>query len=272
MPKPPSHQCPESASNGTATSSRAFVETIEYRRFVEFCDACRHFRYIGLCYGPPGIGKTLSAIRYSRSDQIVRRDQWTSESSDDLPVDTLLYTTSVINTPSRIAIDINMARERVMSIVLAPIRREANVVLQEIRLQDEKRRRAIMNKPGCAPCDRPEVDPIYFETYKRYQAKERAASDPTTLILVDEADRLQMNSLEQMRSIFDEGTRALRVWCSSACRESRSASPAFRSSTRASGLCMSSGLSMQLKCRNCSKGDGLPSASHFQTSNSARKS
>ena len=34
-------------------------------------------------------------------------------------------------------------------------------------------------------------------------------SDPTTLILVDEADRLQMNSLEQMRSIFDEGTAGM---------------------------------------------------------------
>ena len=29
--------------------------------------------------------------------------------------------------------------------------------------------------------------------------------DPTTLIVVDEADRLQMNSLEQVRSVFDSG-------------------------------------------------------------------
>jgi hypothetical protein len=206
---PPPHPCPESASKGTATSSRAFVETLEYNRFVEFCEACRQFRYIGLCYGPPGIGKTLSAVRYSRADQIVPRDRWTSEVSDDLPVDTLLYTTSVINTPSGVRNDINMARERVMSIVLNPIRREASVVLEEIRVKDEKRRREIMDKPGCSPCDRPAADPTYFETYKQYQVKERAVRDPTTLILVDETDRLHMNSLEQIRSIFDEGTAGL---------------------------------------------------------------
>jgi hypothetical protein len=129
--------------------------------------------------------------------------------SDALPVDTLLYTTSVINTPSGVRNDINVARERVMSIVLNPIRCEAAVVLEEIRVKDEKRRREIMDKPGCSPCDRPAVDPTYYETYKRYQVKERAVGDPTTLILVNEADRLHMNSLEQIRSIFDEGTAGL---------------------------------------------------------------
>jgi hypothetical protein len=83
-----------------------------------------------------------------------------------------------------------------MSIALNPIRREASVVLEEIRVKDEKRRREIMDKPGCSPCDRPAVDPTYFETYKQYQVKERAVRDPT-LILVDEADRLHMNSLSR---------------------------------------------------------------------------
>jgi hypothetical protein len=75
---------------------------------------------------------------------------------------------------------LNVARERVMSIVLNPIRREAAVVLEEIRVKDEKRRREIMNRPGRSPCDRPAVDPTYFETYKQYQLSGVNLSFPST--------------------------------------------------------------------------------------------
>src|SRR4051794_30984463 len=96
---------------GTNSHQQPLVETLEHRRFAEFCDACRRYRYIGLCYGPPGVGKTLSARTYSRWDRVKQSDRWSSGLVETSMFDTVFYTPDVVNAPSNISAGIRFARD-----------------------------------------------------------------------------------------------------------------------------------------------------------------
>jgi hypothetical protein len=79
-----------------------FIATKEHRRFVEFADTVRRDRTIGICYGPAGIGKTLSASRYARWDKAghLLRSWGPREDSDKEVYAALARSRTVFYTPT----------------------------------------------------------------------------------------------------------------------------------------------------------------------------
>jgi DNA transposition AAA+ family ATPase len=142
-----------------------FLTTKEHRRFTEFADACRRDRYIGLCYGPPGVGKTLSARQYAHWDELEPiLNHWRhnyTEMQDRSDLHTLLYTPTLGVTP------------RVLSKELVALGQYLSV----IRATGPLDPRAYSAAHG---------SPLYTE-----------------LLIVDEADRLKTPDLEQLRDHYD---------------------------------------------------------------------
>src|SRR5262245_53415044 len=106
----------------------AFVETREYLRFREFCDACRRYRYIGLCHGPPGVGKTLSARYYTGWSRVESSSPYACRGvfgPGEVPGNGgVFYTAKVVNSPGQIEADITALRGRMRELVLQAIRTE----------------------------------------------------------------------------------------------------------------------------------------------------
>jgi len=88
------------ASAPPAAEEEPFIITKEHRLFVEFCDSCRQARYIGICHGPPGVGKTLSARTYTQGLD-----------KGPVPGFPIFYTPQVANNPRQIAKEITRLRE-----------------------------------------------------------------------------------------------------------------------------------------------------------------
>lgn len=142
-----------------------FLVTKEYRRFEEFCGACQRERYIGICYGPPGVGKTPSARHYAKWDLLEGRDPLAF--GEAVPVEiadchSLLYTPPVTNTPRTVRSSLD----------------ERLVLLRG--LVGRARR------------------PVHPDGQADF-------SSPCELVIIDEADRLSTPSLEELRDFYDRG-------------------------------------------------------------------
>jgi len=114
-----------------------------------------------------------------------------------------------VNTPRIISSEVERARDRLNLLARRPVRLEKEERLESIRRRDMEHQTRMLYKHDWLLEPIPQLQPTYSEVATEYALKEAHILDPTSLILVDEADRLRMASLEQVRAIFDEGELGL---------------------------------------------------------------
>jgi DNA transposition AAA+ family ATPase len=194
------------------SDSGPFLVTSEYRRFAEFCDACRQYRYIGLCHGPPGVGKSLSARRYAAWDRFETLSSVWQADDDALAAfegaDTVVYTPEIVNSPRSVADGVTRLCANVRNIREEPRRRAESAAAKAKAREEEQRQHDIMLKmdwfsPLPAQGDEPPALPQFSAPVRQPPLA------PVRLVLVDEADRLKVMSLEQLRDLFDRSDAAL---------------------------------------------------------------
>lgn len=151
------------------------------------------------------MGKTLSARRYSRWDRVKQSDRRGAGPAEDPLLDTVFYTPSVVNAPGAIASGIGYCRDTLGDLARRPLRLEKEKKLESLQQRDEDHHAFLLYEYDWFAGALPELRPTYGEVAREYGIKEMRMPDPTKLIIIDEADRLRMASLEQVRAIFDAG-------------------------------------------------------------------
>lgn len=146
---------------------QSFLETSEYRRFAEFCDACEEDKYPGLCLGSSGVGKSLAARHYAQWEYF---NHLTNRQLEQLPIpdaqlvlgcDTVIYTPWVSMTANSVIVQL-------LSLIGIFEATMFNILKEN-------------GSPNPAP------------TEARVK-----------LIIIDEAHRLKYQAIEHIRDLFDQ--------------------------------------------------------------------
>jgi len=156
--------------------NQRFIVTKEHRRFTEFADAVRRGRTIGLCFGPAGVGKTLSARRYAHWEKAYDLlTYWGPRADSDAKVyaalarsRTVLYTPSVLTTPRVLKDELDQALAR------------TSICIEQ-----------------------------HLEAVGQITPARRHGRNYVELLIVDESERLRPTALELLRDRYDRDNIAL---------------------------------------------------------------
>ena len=153
----------------------AFIATKEHRRFVEFATAVRRHRTIGLCFGPAGVGKTLSARRFAHWDQAEPlMEGWGLSEDETVALEgRLARTRTVFHTPTITGTLRDLRDTMGQSLVLVSACIEAQIEREGGTVPRRDRQRLV------------------------------------ELIVIDEAERMQTAALELVRDVFDRTSRGV---------------------------------------------------------------
>lgn len=146
-----------------------FIVTKEHRRFTEFAHALRKHRTIGLCFGPAGVGKTLSARRHAHWDlaEPLLHTWGPRAPSDEHVYAALARSRTVFHTPT-------------VGGTLRELRTDLHRMTSRVDSCIEQHSRTTSDGDGGG-----------------------ARDSMIELIIIDEAERLSTSALEHLRDMFD---------------------------------------------------------------------
>jgi DNA transposition AAA+ family ATPase len=146
-----------------------FIATKEHRRFTEFATTIRKHCTIGLCFGPAGVGKTLSARRHANWDlaEPLLQTWGPREPSDEQVYAALARSRTVFHTPT-------------VGGTLRELRKDLHLMTSRVDICIEQHRRINSDGERCV-----------------------ARDSMIELLIIDEAERLSTSALEHLRDMFD---------------------------------------------------------------------
>jgi AAA domain len=110
-----------------------------------------------------------------------------------------------VSSPIHLERDIAKTRSLLHDAAIERARRYEDARMKRLLNRAEKLRDPKRNPHGYRSAEAEKAEDAFYEQRNRAMRVASTLPDPTALLVIDEADRLRMAGLEQVRNIFDHG-------------------------------------------------------------------